>query len=367
MVVVDDFMCGTCGKVFPAGWRARDQHCDALGHQPPAFECDTCPRYFRTEHARYQHMEACGHFVVEASEETHECGRSDCYQYSYCIDWDYDSDRDDHWNRNSYSDSDDYSRSDDYSDSDEESSYYDKHSYGFDYFGGMAYCEDIAYECDDCEEYFTSIESLAKHQRREHNYCNYCDRYFQSSNSLEQHLRSSAHIDARIACPACRCDFTTATGLVHHIERRACPVALDHGFGDRLDGIIGPKAKAYLIDFLLRIDGGLRKPVYWENIGVSQDIWRCSICAIFCKKTEFDSKGALLDHIRSPAREYSDCRRLADPSRSAEGRADVKTRKIASLVRIASATKLSRPLEVPSTTLRASHVVSASLSRFKKP
>jgi NAD-dependent SIR2 family protein deacetylase len=82
------FECGTCGKTFPAGWRARDNHCAATGHSPPPFECDTCPRVLRSEHARYQHMLALGHFAEEDPVD---------YECRAC-DWTYttEEDRDEH-------------------------------------------------------------------------------------------------------------------------------------------------------------------------------------------------------------------------------------------------------------------------------
>ncbi|KAL7627146.1 hypothetical protein AAE478_003922 [Parahypoxylon ruwenzoriense] len=62
-----DFECGTCHKVFEAGWRARENHLRSTGHRAPAFECDGCSRYFRSETARFQHMEALNHFEWECS------------------------------------------------------------------------------------------------------------------------------------------------------------------------------------------------------------------------------------------------------------------------------------------------------------
>ncbi|KXX77140.1 Zinc finger X-chromosomal protein [Madurella mycetomatis] len=37
------------------------------GHHAPAFECDACTRYFDSERARFQHMEALNHFEWECS------------------------------------------------------------------------------------------------------------------------------------------------------------------------------------------------------------------------------------------------------------------------------------------------------------
>ncbi|KAK3385143.1 hypothetical protein B0H63DRAFT_179746 [Podospora didyma] len=59
------FECDTCGKCFPAGWQARENHCRSTGHSIPRFECDICDAYFRSEHARHQHMRARSHFFDE--------------------------------------------------------------------------------------------------------------------------------------------------------------------------------------------------------------------------------------------------------------------------------------------------------------
>ncbi|KAI1422462.1 hypothetical protein F5Y12DRAFT_717359 [Xylaria sp. FL1777] len=62
-----DFECGTCGKVFESGWRARENHLRSTGHSAPEFECNRCSRYFGSERARFQHMDAMNHFEWECS------------------------------------------------------------------------------------------------------------------------------------------------------------------------------------------------------------------------------------------------------------------------------------------------------------
>lgn len=57
------FECGTCQRLFPAGWRARDNHLRSTGHLAPEFECDTCFRCLNSERGRFQHMEALNHFA----------------------------------------------------------------------------------------------------------------------------------------------------------------------------------------------------------------------------------------------------------------------------------------------------------------
>ncbi|KAK8149295.1 hypothetical protein G3M48_007544 [Beauveria asiatica] len=70
--------CGTCLRVFPAGWQSRQQHMNATGHYSPDFECDTCDRYFGSQHAVDQHMTDLGHWAEssEADEPDYEC--DDC-------------------------------------------------------------------------------------------------------------------------------------------------------------------------------------------------------------------------------------------------------------------------------------------------
>ncbi|WOO83374.1 Zinc finger protein [Vanrija pseudolonga] len=154
MVAAAHFLCGTCWKEFPAGWRARESHCNATGHQRPAYECDTCPHHFNSQHACNPHMGAKGHFG-------------------------------------------------DYSDDDED------------------------WECrdDDCWDTFASEADRDAHEHDDHDFCGDCDRYFDNANNLRMHLNSRTHRSDTLACPLCKRDFVSATGLAHHLERGACPRA----------------------------------------------------------------------------------------------------------------------------------------------
>ncbi|KAK4232745.1 hypothetical protein C8A03DRAFT_39632 [Achaetomium macrosporum] len=146
------FTCGTCGKEFPAGYRARDQHCASTGHRPPKFECDTCDACFGSEHARWQHMRAKGHFADDDDNEADwECSR----------------------------------------------------------------CSDVFYEEEDCRQHMIEC----------HFYCSDCDREFMNYNNIKQHLNSRTHRGNPISCPFCRIGFTTASGMVHHLEHGSCPRA----------------------------------------------------------------------------------------------------------------------------------------------
>lgn len=55
------YECGTCWKAFPAGFNARNNHCDSTGHDEPEFECDTCDQNFDDNYERSEHMISWGH------------------------------------------------------------------------------------------------------------------------------------------------------------------------------------------------------------------------------------------------------------------------------------------------------------------
>ncbi|KAF4974952.1 hypothetical protein FZEAL_8215 [Fusarium zealandicum] len=140
------FECGTCDRQFLAGWRARDQHCQATGHTPPRFECDVCDEYFCDDEDRVNHM------------------------------------------------------------------YYNDH-----------WAED-ALECAVCPLKYRG-SALREHEAQAHLFCSECDRYFQNHNNIQQHFKSSRHRTSDLSCPFCNKACNTATGLVHRLERGACPNA----------------------------------------------------------------------------------------------------------------------------------------------
>ena len=89
MITLGCFMmstCGTCWRVFPAGWRSRKQHMDAVGHNVPDFECDTCDRYFRSQHAVNQHMTDVGHWAESSDSEMPEFECGNCQDAFYAED-----------------------------------------------------------------------------------------------------------------------------------------------------------------------------------------------------------------------------------------------------------------------------------------
>ncbi|KAM3563258.1 hypothetical protein ARSEF4850_002415 [Beauveria asiatica] len=70
--------CGTCWRVFPAGWQSRQQHMHATGHCPPDFECDTCDKYFGSQQAVNQHMNDVGHWAESSESDAPDYECDDC-------------------------------------------------------------------------------------------------------------------------------------------------------------------------------------------------------------------------------------------------------------------------------------------------
>ncbi|KAK5653746.1 hypothetical protein OQA88_7902 [Cercophora sp. LCS_1] len=135
------FECGTCGKEFRAGWEAREQHCDATGHDRPRFECDTCDACFRNERALLNHMSAKDHF-------TWRCG--DCGEV--------------------------------FPDEDElEDHEIDEHLY-----------------CSECDRYFTTQNGIEMHlntsraHREEEVDCPFCTDWFATATGMVHHLEQGA-------------------------------------------------------------------------------------------------------------------------------------------------------------------------------
>ncbi|KAK6437634.1 hypothetical protein LTR95_006163 [Oleoguttula sp. CCFEE 5521] len=110
------------------------------------------------------------------------------------------------------------------------------------------------FECETCDEVFSTDWELDEHDANEHydptyyceesdcgrgfwtqqdarehmddeghwrvHYCGGCDRGFQN-----EHMNSRTHRGQRFPCPFCGAVFTTASGATHHVETGSCPKA----------------------------------------------------------------------------------------------------------------------------------------------
>lgn len=270
MVLVDDFTCGTCLKQFPSGWRARDKHCAALGHSRPTFECETCPRYFKTDAARWQHMDACNHFSIECDM---------CDETWPTMDMLREHERDDH-------------------------DYWHCEECGDGFYAEWELQEhredEHLRECQWCDMFFEFDSQLEDHEEHAHHYCHACERLFNSAHSLEQHRRSRAHLGTPIKCPFCSAGYATATGVVHHVERGSCPNARNVDRRAIFQMMKQRDPNGYVTKLLLEYD--TTKYTSTKG-GWNGQAWECSLCY-----REFGTQRALDQHLASPARKYYNCR-----------------------------------------------------------
>ncbi|KAL2128841.1 hypothetical protein VTI74DRAFT_8573 [Chaetomium olivicolor] len=251
------FECGTCGKSFPAGCRARDQHCEATGHDIPDFECDTCDAYFGSEHARQQHMRAKGHFYEKEEEETPgwECRRcnnvfwteQECRDHMvenhlYCADCDrhfmsYNNIKQ-HLNSKTHRGS-------------TVSCPFCPATYttaaGMTHHLERGACPRAPHlNRDEIYRFVRSKDPngvISKHSITWHKNaptysatemawngcfyeCYFCEREFSSLHGLNQHLNSPAHQETLYHCPkpGCRTEFKTLGAIINHLESESCGV-----------------------------------------------------------------------------------------------------------------------------------------------
>ncbi|KAI1101629.1 hypothetical protein F4804DRAFT_315435 [Jackrogersella minutella] len=81
------------------------------------------------------------------------------------------------------------------------------------------------FECDLCGKSYPTEEERKKHEIEDHHYCSPCRHRFISYNNVKMHLNSGIHRGHNIQCPFCKRHYVSATGLLHHLENGACPMA----------------------------------------------------------------------------------------------------------------------------------------------
>ncbi|KAL5936775.1 hypothetical protein ACKVV1_011469, partial [Pyricularia oryzae] len=150
------------------------------------------------------------------------------------------------------------------------------------------------YECDDCSDAFSEEENLRDHEISEHFYCDLHDRYFQDENSIRNHLNGSSHRKADLTCPFCKTMRTNATGLIHHLERGACPSA--------------PIDRSKLYDEIRRRDPNnilTNKLLMWQDTDTyeaTEKAWNANANGFecyFCHRS-FKKLESLNQHLKSP-------------------------------------------------------------------
>ena len=260
--------CETCTKTFHTQ-RACNQHMSDTDHWSPRFECETCTKEFRSQNAANQHMTAVGHWTPKIPCET--CGKKFHTQNAA-----------------------------------------NQHMNVLGHWAPKIPCE----TCGLKFHTHTTADQHMKELAHYKNYCKGCGLRFQNENNLQmvrlphahipskcikclqarlQHLNSKIHRGANVPCPFCKVNYTTASGLTHHVETGSCP----HATGLNRETILRMVRE--------RDPHGIitNKQIEWhkeENVKYSatnrafnNSYWECYMC-----HNEFNTVNALNMHLNSP-------------------------------------------------------------------
>ncbi|KAI8960749.1 hypothetical protein F5Y11DRAFT_252827 [Daldinia sp. FL1419] len=154
------------------------------------------------------------------------------------------------------------------------------------------------FECRKCDNVYCSMEVRRNHEVESHFFCHDCDKEFQSSNNIKMHLNSRIHRKGRIACPFCKNNYVTATGLAHHLERGGCSRA--SGLNrDVIYRAVRAKDPTGMIS--KKLIGWHSSTTYeatsqtWNGLA-----WECYFC-----HREFSNIGGLNQHLNSSAHQQA--------------------------------------------------------------
>lgn len=239
--------CDTCDRTFRSQ-HACNQHMAALGHQ--RYECDHCTRSFATWRACKQHMNDTDHWIWE-----YEC---DTCTARFDSQWSVDEhmEEEDHWS--------------------------------------------YPYDCETCTYAFRTAFDRDEHQEDEghykHLHCKDCDRYFPSQNNLQQHLNSRVHRGANVICPFCNAAFTTASGVSSHLESSSCPKARNLDRATIHRALRQRDPDGFITERLLEWTETDHNAQWDPSSAWNGDGYECYIC-----HREFGSAQGLRQHVFSPA------------------------------------------------------------------
>lgn len=126
-------------------------------------------------------------------------------------------------------------------------------------------------------------------------YCSTCNRTFLNEHNLQQHLRSHIHRGTDTLCPFCSRGFSTATGLIHHLERGSCPRAPGINREEIFRIMKQRDPNGYVTNLLLKYETASYTT---SNQGWNGRAWQCYFC-----NREFRTQSSLNQHLNSPVRE----------------------------------------------------------------
>ncbi|KAE8317096.1 hypothetical protein BDV41DRAFT_584624 [Aspergillus transmontanensis] len=166
-------------------------------------------------------------------------------------------------------------------------------------------------ECETCRRTFGTWRACEQHMDDTDHWaprfdCQTCSREFFSQGAADQHMTALGHWRPRhlinskihhgdVVCPFCKLDYTSASGLINHLEQGSCPQA-DILNRETILRIVHERDSQGVIT---------NQQIDWHKEGSSQSstttnafngsCWECSLCHL-----EFGSATALDSHLNSP-------------------------------------------------------------------
>ncbi|KAH9908368.1 hypothetical protein F4778DRAFT_768341 [Xylariomycetidae sp. FL2044] len=260
--------CGSCNRYFYTP-EAREEHCDARGHQTPTHECHRCPEYFRTQRELVQHMDRYNHWGDECGicnnvfQSEDDVAEHEIHDHFWCDDCELQ---------------------------------FRDHNAIMMHMNSQIHRE-YNEECHFCRKLFTTAAALSHHlesgscrmaepftprdvynpvrsrdppgsssnnlvgwrdsasyqspertrNEREDEYeCHICRRGFAQRQSLHQHLDSPVHRQAWYQCPNgrhCKRKFTTLGALMNHLESKVCGYTRSGTVQINIQDIVSPSRR----------------------------------------------------------------------------------------------------------------------------
>ncbi|KAK3659056.1 hypothetical protein LTR56_001493 [Elasticomyces elasticus] len=153
--------------------------------------------------------------------------------------------------------------------------------------------------CETCDMVFRSEQAVEQHMAAKghwRNYCADCDKHFQNLNNYQAHRKSRVHQGATVPCPFCKTNYTTASGLGHHLETGSCVKApgLNRDTIHRIISARDPHGTITNKQITYHQDDA---PTTYSatNQAFNGRFWECYLCS-----RQFNSKTALNQHLTSP-------------------------------------------------------------------
>lgn len=134
--------------------------------------------------------------------------------------------------------------------------------------------------------------------------CFSCRRSFATLDNLRQHLRSRVHLGRGIQCVFCDRGFTTASGVVHHLELGACPRAA----GLDRDTIFGFMKNADPLGYVTNVVDQVEPGVFPKDRNGTQ-VYACTVC-----KMEYPTSDEAMRHVAAARESASPAQRWQVPT-----------------------------------------------------